>query len=170
MQYVCDHLRCWCTDGGVESKSIEIPDCLEAFLCWIAGRALADCAHLVKWGHRLFKGGLRILGWNHVLGNIMKRVAKSYRWWPEVLENIRLLCRFFRNSSWKEWLNRALGDRLVNAAAMVRFTASLAKWRFQCVADSLAQLVPLREICETGRTLCCCPGKGVHQRFPGGMP
>ena len=96
MKYFCDHLLCWTTDFGVEAKSIEIPDCLDAFLAWVAGRALEDCVFLVKFGQRLFRRALRIVGWNHTLGNIMSRVAKSYLWWPEVLGHLRNLCRLFQ--------------------------------------------------------------------------
>lgn len=39
---------CWCTDGGVEVHGIEVPDCMHAFLKWLGGTPLSDCAVLVR--------------------------------------------------------------------------------------------------------------------------
>ena len=95
MQYFVDHVRCWTADSPVESYSIELPDCLHAFLAWVAGTALEDCRPLANHTRRLFYRSLRIAGWNHVVGNLMKKVAKTYASWPEILEALRLLTRCF---------------------------------------------------------------------------
>ena len=78
LRYFVDHVVCWTTDFGVESHSVEHPDCLTAFLYWVGGRNLQDCRQFVDWTSRLFKRSIRISGWNHSMGNVMKRVAKSY--------------------------------------------------------------------------------------------
>jgi len=150
MKYFIDHCVCWTTDFGVEVHSIEVPNCLAAFMAWVAGKALSDCAVLVKFSQRLFFRSLRIQGWSHCYGNIMKRVAKSYLWWPEVLEHCRHLCRFFRNASWREWLVRAFAGELPNLVYdLASFTATYAKWRFETIINSFEQLLPLRSLCET---------------------
>ena len=149
MQYFVEHVVCWTTDLGVEACSIELPDCSLAFLAWVAGKALEECRPLVNHTRRLFYRSLRIAGWSHVVGNIMKQVAKSYFGWPEVLEAIRNLTRFFRNDSWREWLIRALRDRIPGIEDLLaHFTASTAKWRFETIVESERQLEPLRALCQ----------------------
>jgi len=79
----------------------------------------------------------------------MSRVAKSYIWWPEILEGIRTMTRFWRNQSWREWIARALRDRYPDIDRLVaHFTATTAKWRFATIVLALSQLLPLRRICE----------------------
>ena len=115
----------------------------------MAGRALEDCRQLVNHNRRLFHYAIRLAGWNHALGNTMKKVAKSYLWWPEVLDHIRVLTRFYRNQSWREWITRAVGDRRPNTENdLQHFTAGTAKWRFETIVEAEKQLVPLRDLCE----------------------
>ena len=90
-----DRVVCWTTDFGVEVHSIETPDCITAFLAWIGGTALSAVAPRVRHGTRLFKRAMRIQGWSHCFGNMMRRVASSYQFWQEVLECLRHVCRFF---------------------------------------------------------------------------
>ena len=149
LRYFCDRVVCWTTDGGVESKCIELPDCLDAFFAWIGGRALDDCARLVHFGRRLFWRSMRILGWNHGFGNIALRVAKSYMWWPEILTHIQHLCKFFRYATWREWLQKALKARLPEVVDLLHsFTATTAKWRFATIIWCMESLAPLRNVCE----------------------
>jgi len=150
MQYFCSHVACWTTDFGVERHSVEIPDCLEAFFAWIGGRALEDCARLVNFSRRLFFRSLRIGGWNHGFSNIMLRIAKLYKWWPEVLDHIRNVCRFFRNHTWRDWLRKAWRGKVPHVDTLLgHFTAGTAKWRFATIIECLTQLSPLRKVCQT---------------------
>ena len=145
MRYFADHVVCWTTDFGVEQHSVEVPDMLDAFFSWLGGNPLADCARLVNWDRRLFYRSLRIGGWNHGFGNTMLRIAKVYTWWPEMLDHIRNLCRFFRNHTWRDWLSRALKDKLPSIDRLLQhFTATTAKWRFATIVDCMSQLEPLR--------------------------
>ena len=105
-----------------------MPDCLDAFLAWLGGRALRDCAILVNFNKRLFFRCLRIVGWNHSLGNIMKRVAQSDADWPEVLTHLRHVCTFWRDGSWKLYTVRILGEAHPELQpGVAHFTAKLAK-------------------------------------------
>lgn len=80
----------------------------------------------------------------------MKRIAKSYMWWPEVLDNLRVLCRFFRNRTWREWLVRAFARDMPHLVfQLAGFTATHAKWRFETIVAANVQLLPLREVCDT---------------------
>ena len=72
-----------------------LPNVLDAFLAWIGGTLLDSCRLLVRHGEQLFMRALRVMGWNHSLGNCMKSTAKVCSWWPKVLDHLRALCRFF---------------------------------------------------------------------------
>ena len=149
MEHFRQKVRCWSTDFGVESLPIDLPDCLQAFMAWLAGMALEECRHLVKCTRRFFYRSFRVNGWNHSCGNVMKRVAKSYVRWPDVLDGIRHLCRFWRNQSWREWVKRALLPRHPTLDVdLAHFTAGCAKWRFETIVVCLVQLTPLRPLCE----------------------
>jgi len=149
MEYFISKVACWTTDNGVEGHSVELPDCLRALMAWIGGKPLDEVRPLVNFERRLFYKSLRILGWGHTWGNVMSRVAKAYKWWPEVLANVQVLCRFYRNASWREWIGRAIVPfPLDDATTLLHFTASTAKWRFETIVDTFAQLTPMRPLSE----------------------
>ena len=54
MLYFVNHITCWTTDFGIEVHGIEIPDCLQAFLAWVAGHALENVRPLINFSRRLF--------------------------------------------------------------------------------------------------------------------
>jgi len=149
MLYFVEHLRCWTTDFGVERFSIDVPDCLSAFMAWVAGQTLDAVKGLIRYDRRLFRRALRIGGWGHSLGNIMRRVAHRYPHWPEILDQVRALSRFFRNQTWRDYLIKACGSRVPDLALhLMHYTASQAKWRFETIAKTLKQLAPLRRLCQ----------------------
>ena len=150
MEHFRQKVRCWSTDNGVESLSVELPDCLSAFLAWVGGASMLSCAPLVKFSRICFRS-LRVNGWNHSCGNVMKRVAASYQRWPQVLDGIRNLTRFWRNHSWREWVVRVLSCKFPGFAKRTgTFTAGCAKWRFETIPECQRQLGPLRDVCEKG--------------------
>jgi len=149
MRYFVDHTRCWTTDFGTENHSIELPDCLRAFLLWISGVPLENVRGVVDFSRRLFCRALRVGGWNHSLGNIMKRVFKTWRWWPETMDSLRCLVRFFKNHTWTSWIVTSCKARVPGLEGLLlHFTASTAKWRFETYAVVLQQLGRLRQLCE----------------------
>ena len=70
-------VRCVTTDFGVESKTLETPDIVDAFFSKLMGRPDDEARALVNYSNRLFPVALRLRGWSHFLGSVMKTVAKS---------------------------------------------------------------------------------------------
>ena len=73
MEYFCSKVLSWTTDFGVEMLSVLLPGVLVAFLAWNSGTLLQLCAPLVDFSVRCFPRSLRIAGWSHGLGNVMKK-------------------------------------------------------------------------------------------------
>ena len=88
------------TDFGVEMHTLEMPDILDAFYKWMSGTPLQEVRLLINYDRRLFPRCIRIVGWSHGLGNLMKEVAKSVHSWPVLLDCYRDLCRFFKITTW----------------------------------------------------------------------
>ena len=95
MLYFRSKMRSFTTDFGTEAGCPMLPNVLDAFLAWIGGTLLDSCRLLVRHGEQLFMRALRVMGWNHSLGNCMKSTAKVCSWWPKVLDHLRALCRLF---------------------------------------------------------------------------
>ena len=150
MQYFFDKVSCVTTDGGTELQLLEMPNFLRAFIAWNSGMPLAQVRPKIDVGTRLFRNALRISGWSHPVGNIMREIAMLHPDWPEVLSKLRDLTRFFRVQAWRQHLQRALKHHHeVNAGRKLRFfSAGFAKWRYETLARVLEQLAPLRPICE----------------------
>ena len=96
------------TDWGSEHLILDVPDCLEAFLAWVSGSAILEVKDLVHKGRRLMRNCIRLSGWSHLLGHIMKQVLLMVTDWPEWQELIRALCRIFRSKTYREYLQWAL--------------------------------------------------------------
>ena len=89
-------IRTVCTDFGVEMHTVDVPDITGAFMARLRGDSIDNCRVLVNPRTRLLPMALRLSGWSHLWGNIMKSVAKGHPHWPEILEASRELCRFWR--------------------------------------------------------------------------
>ena len=94
LEYFFSHVISMTTDFGVESHTLSVPWVLPAFMAWVDGRPLEECAHLIDFNRRLFGRALRIAGWNHCCANIMKRVAKIAPTWPQIIAAVCQLCTF----------------------------------------------------------------------------
>ena len=140
------------TDFGVEMHLLEMPDIIDAFIEWVAGSPLVRLRPLVNQDTRLFHRALRMAGWSHTLGGIMKEVANSMREWPHMLGQMRILCQHFRNKTYREHIYRRLRDIYVGALSLYslteHFNASFAKWRYETVPHVQSQLLPRRELCQ----------------------
>ena len=77
VRLACDHVRSLTTDFGVEMHILEVPDILPAFFKWIGGTPLDRCAQFVNNERRLWRRALRVAGWSHTLGGIMKSLAEK---------------------------------------------------------------------------------------------
>lgn len=149
LRFFCDHVRSLTTDFGVEMHLIELPDISAAFVAWAGGTALHQVRPLVVHDRRIFRFALRIAGWSHTLGGIMKTVAESAPEWPRVLAHLRSLCKFFRNESYRRHIARRLKGTLPGLDQLLRyFTAGFAKWRYETIDTVLHQVLALRQLCQ----------------------
>ena len=149
MVYFFNHVRSFTTDFGGEMKTIEMPWVLYAFMAWVDGRPLQDCASMIDMTRRQFPAAIRISGWNHACGNLMKDLAKRWPLWPQTLEHLRSLCRFFRVETWRQHLVQLLRDRIPGLEKLLKtFTANIAKWRFETMVAVTRALRPLRRLCQ----------------------
>ena len=95
LRMALNKVRCVTTDFGTEMKTLDAPDMLKAFMARLQGHSPDICRGLVDPRQRLLPFALRLSGWSHLWGNLMKAVAKSNPSWPAILESARDLCRFF---------------------------------------------------------------------------
>jgi hypothetical protein len=149
MRYFFDHITSLTTDFGVEMHLLELPDVLVAFLKWVGGAPLAGLGPDVVHSRRLMWRALRIAGWSHTLGGIMKASATECPNWPDILQQLRYLCQFFRNESYRAHLTKVLSRRIPGLTRLLaNFTATFAKWRYETLANVCRQLNRLRVLCE----------------------
>lgn len=141
-------MRCTTTDFGTEHLTVDLPDILKAFICWNQGTDLVACRVHVNHNRRLLWNCLRIVGWCHTWGNIMKTVAHVCPQWPRVLEQMRVLIAFFRNQTWRSFVKKALLSTDVDTTLLDHFEGSIAKWRYETIPLCMQALLRLRDICE----------------------
>ena len=135
---------------GTEYRFPECPDILQAFLRRKVGIPFALLAGTIDPNSRLLPLDQRVSGWSHMLGNAMKFAAFCISNWPEILNSVRPLCRFFRNESWRAHIILKLKDRYPNVVHLLKsFNGKFAKWRYDtCVFACFYNLAPLRDLCE----------------------
>lgn len=148
--WFCAQVRSLTTDFGVEMHLLEMPDIAAAMVAWAGGTPLRRVVPIINQDRRLFAMALRIGGWSHTLGNIMKAVANEFIRWPRFLGNMRSLCKFFKNDSYRLHIKRnarRIGLPANEKALLRSFNASFAKWRYETVVEALSQLLARRAIC-----------------------
>jgi len=146
--WFCYNVRSFTTDFGVEMHLLDIPDVAEAMVAWAGGRPLHQVRILVKPDSRLFRRALRIAGWSHTMGGVMKGAAENMPEWPSFLTNMRSLCKFYKNSTYRSHIRRKLELREDVNKSLLSFTAGFAKWRYETVYEVLRQLLGVREVSE----------------------
>ena len=98
---------------------------------------------------------LRIGGWSHSLGNVMKLSGAYFPEFAVWLGWLRSLCRFFRIGSYRSHLIRMLSDHIDGLATLLRsFSAGFAKWRYETLHHCLESLLKLRVLCEQHLERC----------------
>jgi len=93
---------------------------------------------------------LRISGWCHAWGNLMKEIAQCCPVWIRVLDQMRTMVTFYRNRTWRRWIksaNRGVAD--INWHLLDSFPCTMAKWRYETVALTMFWLAKLRVISQT---------------------
>ena len=149
LRHFCDHVISFTTDFGVEMHLLEMPDIADAFVAWVTGAPIGhQLRSLVNQDRRMFRRALRMAGWSHTLGGIMKGVAQKMADWPLFLGFMRHLCKFFRNNTYRQHIARRLTDPPNLKTLLKGFTGSFAKWRYETVPDVQSQLLRLRVLCE----------------------
>ena len=148
----CEHVSSFTTEFGVEMHLLEMPTVVNAFVEWASGRPFQALRPLVNQDTRFFHRVLRMAGWSHTFGGIMKEVANSMRDWPANLKHMRELCRLFKNKTHRRHIYSKLhgvGKGPANLSALMsKFSAGFVKWRYEIVPEVQRQLLPLREFCE----------------------
>ena len=84
------------TDGGNEARTVELPNIVKAFNAWMSGAPLLACRGLVDFNRRLFHRALRVAGWSHFWGGLLKAMANSLPEWPRIIEQARACIKFPR--------------------------------------------------------------------------
>ena len=139
------------TDQGNEIGLGVVPDIVPCFMRWLQGRNLTTMARSVPKASRMMPRAIRIVGWNHTLGNIMRQSVEKSPEWQKYNKYIRALCKLFRNESNRRHLQRLLRPRhpeLQLEVTLEHFSASLAKWRFETSFTCMRALLKLRALCE----------------------
>ena len=82
--------------------------------------------------------------------NYVKRACYAVTDWPSILEKLRALCRFFRNTSWRKALIAKLQDTFPEARSILkRFEGHFSSWRYQTIHTVLSALLKVRFLPET---------------------
>ena len=150
LRWVCSKIMSFTTDFGIEMHLLEAPDVIDAYLARMNGQPLHKVAHLVKHDVRMWANALRMAGWSHTMGNIMKFAAESFPLWPVYLKHERGLCKFFKNHTYRKHIVRLLAPAHPESRTQLRgFTAGFAKWRYETEHEVLKQLLKNRDLCET---------------------
>ena len=149
LRWICGKVRSFTTDFGVEMHLLEAPDMVDAFMAHLNCTPFCRLKALVKHDVRLWARSLRIAGWSHTLGNIMKTAAETFPKWPLYLQHERRLCKFYKNVTHRRHIVRCLGPRFPDLKGKLGgFTAGFAKWRYETEVEVLRQLLRLRVLSE----------------------
>ena len=151
IRYVCSRVASITTDMGIEVMTLTMPDFVTAYCKFMGGMDLPECAAYVRRDVRLFPNAVRVGGWGHGHGNVMKHCAEKESRWPEILTKMRALVRFWQVATYREHVGKMLiryRPGQVNPKLLRSFTASFAKWRYEAIAHAMWCLNKLRFVCE----------------------
>ena len=148
VQFFFEKVASIVTDHGTELQLLTVPNLVKAFIRWNSGVPLAHCASLVDDSSRLMPNALRISGWCHAWGNLMKEILHVCPRWPTVLDQIRSMVSFWRNRTWRKWVARAVGATVPDPSIFDHAPPSMAKWRYETIAVTMSFLHGMRDVCE----------------------
>ena len=136
------------TDMGTELGMPDVCNIMPAFLRRRAGASMASLT--VDESSRFLPYALRIAGWGHMFGNLMKLACKCLDAWPVMLQKLRYMVTFFRNDTYRqEMIDQIKADRPQVKTELLSFQASFAKWRYETIYKVMAALLRLRELCQS---------------------
>ena len=152
VKYFCSRVISVTTDFGTEMHTLEMRDCVRAYCMWMDGVPLDECRQFVDVTRRWLPNAIRLAGWSHAHGNIMKHTAEACTKWPGMFLSMRTMVNFLRNTTWRRFCQKALS---LNPPADFEITtldkfeaASMAKWRYETVAGTMRVLNRYRPFCE----------------------
>ena len=137
------------TDYGTELAMSDTPDLLPAFWGFIHHKKLTDMPRVLRTS-RLMPRCLKIGGWSHTCGNLMRDVVKTWPKWPQYLTFLRAFISFLKNVSYRRHFKRwILNLHGVDTEHLLdHWSANLAKWRFETTHKVLHDFQPVRSLFE----------------------
>jgi hypothetical protein len=150
LKWLCGKIGSVTTDMGTELGFIDVPDLIQAFILRRQGVPMDDLAATIDPSSRLVPNALRVPGWSHIFGNLMKSAGKGFQRWPEKLTAMRTLSKFFRNDTWVKEVIRKLKDVYPDVVTLLKggFKASFIKWRYETLFKVVEALLKLRFLCQ----------------------
>jgi hypothetical protein len=133
-----------CSDFGTEVHTLEMPDILRAFLQWNAGMPLLDVSRLIDHDHRLWYNAIRVSGWCHCWGNLMKYVAHKLSSWDDHLARMRNLVSFWHNKTWRQYMKKVMQGTGYDTSELNHFSCTMAKWRYETIPAAQSELLRLK--------------------------
>ena len=150
-RYVCDKIVSITTDMGVEIGTLCMPDFVLAYCKYMSGTPFHMVSEYVNRDRRWLPNALRVSGWSHAFGNIMKAIAYQVAEWPTWLDKWRGLVTFWRNETYVKHVRTMLhrsGDTSVDVRTVRRLNVSFAKWRYETIAAVSRELSSVRPVCQ----------------------
>jgi len=148
MKYFFSKVISATTDSGVEGLTIFMPDITHAFIRWVGGDSLADCSRHINPDERLLPFAVRVQGWGHSMGNVVKKVTNLWLDWPMVLDRMRACCKFYKNNTWRQHVVKGVlrSHPDYDVRVLKSFSADFAKWRYETVYTVTHALSPLKQV------------------------
>ena len=146
IEYLCERVRCFTTDGGVESHIPDMWNALPAF-----ARSLGTaCSVTFMAFEYMFPYAVVILDWSHLMDTILAGTFADLACWPNTLRKLKLAAAFFKVEENRNVIRFHLRSSFGNEydELMKSFTASFAHWRFETISTSVSQTVRYRFLCE----------------------
>ena len=103
-KWFCSKVTSFTTDLGTEFGITNVPNLLPTFLRYNVGVPMAVASAFCTEGSKLFPKSIRLPGWGHTFGNLMKGAMKQFPSWPILVEHFRSICKAFRNPPWLDHL------------------------------------------------------------------
>ena len=135
------------TDMGLELNLPSVPNILTAFVRRMNGFTMASAAQFIDFSSNLVPLCMRVGGWGHMFGNLMKYYLSQFECWPTFLSQMRVCCKFWRNETHRDFITNKLASDVPGIRQTLKsFTASFAKWRYETAYTVFTALSKLRQL------------------------
>ena len=150
IRYLCEKTVSVTTDMGTEVGTLMMPDFTDAFCEFMAGRPFETCNTLIDYSRRWLPNAVRVGGWSHGWGNVMKTGSAKCSQWPQRLSQMQVLTSFLRNETWRTYIAKSckqIGAAGVEMDALTHTVHGFAKWRYETIGNVMRDLLKLRSAC-----------------------